>query len=49
MSRWRWLLFAAMARFEVSEEAYYRFPAASATPERLLSQLLVKLRRRMRR
>ena len=28
MSAWRWLLFMAMARFEISEEKYLRIPNA---------------------
>ena len=28
MSYWRWLLFAAMARFEVDEDSYLRIPKA---------------------
>ena len=28
MSYWRWLLFAAMARFEVGEDNYLRIPKA---------------------
>ena len=28
MSYWRWLLFAAMARFEVPEDVYWRAPNA---------------------
>jgi hypothetical protein len=49
MSRWRWLLFAVMARFEVSEDVYYRFRAANTSPAGLLSRALDKVRRRMRR
>jgi len=30
MSYWRWLLFAAMARFEVREDVYWRIPNAKA-------------------
>ena len=28
MARWRWLLFATMARYEVGEDVYLRIPAA---------------------
>ncbi len=28
MARWRWLLFAAMARYEAGEDVYLRIPAA---------------------
>lgn len=29
MSRWRWLLFAAMSRFELSEDEYLHLPEAT--------------------
>jgi hypothetical protein len=32
MSHWRWLLFAAMARVEVTEATYLRFPNAKTIP-----------------
>jgi hypothetical protein len=47
MSRWRWLLFAAMARFEVSEEIYLRIPTANLPPPKhSLWRALSKVRRR---
>jgi K+ transporter len=48
MSRWRWALFAAMARFEVSEQAYLRIPTDKVGPEPFLYRFLNKIRRRWR-
>ena len=30
MAKWRWLLFAVMARFEVGEDVYLRIPSLHA-------------------
>jgi len=49
MSRWRWILFEAMARLEVSEHAYLRIPTVNVPPEPFLSRILNSLRRRWRR
>jgi hypothetical protein len=49
MSRWRWLLFAAMARFEVAEEVYYRVPTTNTSPAGLFSWVPSSLGRRIRR
>jgi len=49
MTRWRWALFAAMARFEVSEEVYLRIPTMNGPSEPFLSRILSRIGRRWRR
>jgi hypothetical protein len=42
MSGWRWLLFMAMARFEIPEETYLRIPNAKATRRDVLVDVHAK-------
>jgi hypothetical protein len=39
MSWWRWLLFAAMARFEAPEDKYLRIPSAKTARQDVLVDL----------
>jgi len=51
MSRWRWVLFAAMARLEIREDVYWRFPIGNSTalPQKPpFSGILNRLARRLR-
>jgi hypothetical protein len=42
MSGWRWLLFMAMARFEIPEETYLRIPNAETTRRDVLVDVHAK-------